>query len=662
MNIVMVIYYKTRGLSIKMGLGVFQKIIKNHLIEGEMVPGKTVGIKIDQNLIHDGTGMMVYLEFEALGVPRIKTETAVCYIDHGLLQDGYMNSDNHRFLKTSSSKYGSYFSLPGNGICHQVHLERFSIPGNTLLGADSHTPTCGGIGMLSIGAGGLDIALSMSGEPFRFEMPKVINIIFKGKLNPFVSAKDIILFLLQKLTVKGGIKKVFEYSGTGVQSLGVTERATIANMGAELGATTSIFPSDQVTYRFMQYQNREKDWTLLKADSDASYDQKIEIDLNSLEPLIAQPHLPDKVVKIRDIAGKKVDQIAIGGCTNSSLKDLLKVAIMLRGKIIHPDVEVALNVGSKQVLRELDKMMALEWLLSAGVRILEVGCGPCIGMGFSPPTNGVSLRTYNRNFLGRSGTKSAQVYLISPESAAAAAITGVITDPRDLGLESIDEILLLEEKSIIDDSMILSPSIEPEKVEIIKGPNIVSLPMNAPLNDEIKTKIQLKLEDNITTDDITPGGTKVLPLRSNLPKSSEYTFVSIDSDFFSRMKKEGKGIIIGGYNYGQGSAREMAAFACMYLGVKAIIVKSFSRIHRDNLINCGVLPLIFERVEDYDKLEQGDLLEIKVKNLESNIINIKNKTKKFIFMAKHELTSREKEIIKAGGALPYYRNKKSKED
>jgi len=643
-----------------MGLGIFQKIIKNHLVEGKMKSGESIGIKIDQNLIHDGTGMLVYLELESMGITKIQTETSVCYIDHGLLQNGFMNADNYRFLQSASSKYGAYFSRPGNGICHQVHLERFAKPGQILLGADSHTPTSGAAGMIAIGGGGLDIALVMSGEPFRLRMPEIVNIVLKGKLNLFVSAKDIILYLLKKLTAKGGISKVFEYSGSGLENLNISQRATIANMGTELGALTSIFPSDNMVFKFMQYQNRERDWISIEADKDLVYDQTIEIDLETLEPLIAQPHSPDKVVKVKDIAGKRVGQVAIGSCTNSSFEDLMKVATMLKGKKIHPNTEVALNPGSMQVLREITKNGALDWLLSAGVRILEVGCGPCIGMGFSPATNGISLRTYNRNFIGRSGTKSAQVYLVSPETAVAAAITGMITDPRDLGLDLPK--ISVEGKCVTDDSMILSPSIEPEKVEIIRGPNIVSLPMNAPLNDEIKTKIQLKLEDNITTDDITPGGTKVLPLRSNLPKSSEYTFVSIDSDFFSRMKKEGKGIIIGGYNYGQGSAREMAAFACMYLGVKAIIVKSFSRIHRDNLINSGVLPLIFERVEDYDKLEQGDLLEIKVKNLESNIINIKNKTKKFVFMAKHELTNREKEIIKAGGALPYYRNKKSKED
>lgn len=643
-----------------MGLGIFQKIIKSHLVDGKMILGETMGIKIDQNLIHDGTGMLVYLELESMGITRIQTETAVCYIDHGLLQNGFTNADNHKFLKSASFKYGVYFSRPGNGICHQLHLERFAKPGQILLGADSHTPTSGAVGMIAIGVGGLDIALAMSGEPFRFRMPKIVNIVLKGKLSSFVSSKDIILYLLKKLTVKGGVSKVFEYSGSGLDNLNISQRATIANMGTELGALTSIFPSDHMVFKFIQYQNRERDWIPIEADKDSVYDQTIEIDLGTLEPLIAQPHSPDNVVKIKEISGKKVDQVAIGSCTNSSFKDLMKVALILKGRKIHPNVDIALNPGSRQVLIELTKVGALDWLLSAGVRILEVGCGPCIGMGFSPSSNGVSLRTYNRNFLGRSGTKSAQVYLVSPESAAAAAITGVITDPRDLGLELPE--ITIEEKCITDDSMILSPSIELEKVKIIKGPNIVSLPLKEPLEEKIEADIQLKLRDNITTDDILPGGAEVLPLRANLPRSADYAFISLDSEFVSRMKKKGKGILVGGLNYGQGSSREMAAFVCMYLGIKVIITKSFARIHRNNLINSGVLPLIFERLEDYDRLEQGDLLEIKVENLESNIINIKNKTKKFVFMVKHDLTNREKQIIKAGGALPYYRNKRSKED
>ena len=639
-----------------MGLGVFQKIIKKHLLDGKLTPGETIGIRIDQTLTQDATGTMVYLEFETLGIPKVKTETSVSYVDHNLLQNGFMNADDHKFLQSFASKYGIYFSRPGNGICHQVHLERFAIPGKTLLGSDSHTPTCGGIGMVSIGVGGLDVALAMAGKPFYIKMPQIVNVIIKGKLKPFVSAKDIILFLLKQLTVKGGVNKVFEFSGSGVSTLNVTERATITNMGAELGATTSIFPSDDITYKFMKLQNRERDWVKIYADKDAVYDQTIEIDLDTLEPLIAQPHLPDNVVKIKEISGIKVDQIAIGGCTNSSFEDLMKVALILKGKKIHPEVNVAINPGSRQVLREIEKNGALEWLLSAGVRILEIGCGPCIGMGFSPSTNGVSLRTYNRNFLGRSGTKSAKVYLVSPESAAAAAITGFITDPRDLGLEPLK--IEIEEKIDTNDSMILSPSVEPEKVKIIKGPNIYSLPLKDHLENKIEAKIELKVGDNITTDDIIPAGANVLPLRSNLPKISEHTFELIDSKFVSRMKKEGKGIIIGGVNYGQGSSREHAALTIMYLGIKMVIVKSFARIHRSNLINCGILPLTFVNENDFDKLRQDDILELIINDLNSNIMEVRNKTKNIVFLVKHDLNNREKDIVKAGGILPYYRSKK----
>lgn len=638
-----------------MGLGVFQKIVKNHLIEGKMVSGETIGIRIDQTLTQDSTGTMAYLEFEALGIPKIKAEISVSYVDHNLLQNGFMNADDHIFLQTSASKYGAYFSRPGNGICHQVHLERFAIPGKTLLGSDSHTPTCGGIGMVAIGAGGLDVALAMAGKPFYIKMPQIVNVVVKGKLRHFVSAKDIILYLLKQLSVRGGVNKVFEFSGSGVGTLSVSERATITNMGAELGTTTSIFPSDDLTYKFMKLQNRGRDWIEISADKDAVYDQTIEIDLDSLEPLIAQPHSPDNVVRVKDIAGIKVDQVAIGGCTNSSIEDLTKIALILKGKKIHSEVSVAMNPGSRQVLVELEKRGLLEYLLSAGVRVLEVGCGPCIGMGFSPPTNGVSLRTYNRNFLGRSGTKSAQVYLVSPESAAAAAITGVITDPRDLGLKPLP--LEIEDKYITNDSMILFPFVEPEKVKVIKGPNIHSLPLKNPLENEIKAKIQLKLGDNITTDDIIPAGANILPLRSNIPKISEHTFKAIDPEFVSRMKKEKGGIIIGGINYGQGSSREHAAFTVMYLGIKAIIVKSFARIHRGNLINCGILPLTFKDEKDFNRLEQSDILELKVGDLKSDIIEIKNDKKNFIFKVKHNLNRREKEIIKVGGILPYYRSK-----
>jgi len=639
-----------------MGLGIFQKIIKSHLIEGEIIAGKSIGIKIDQTLTQDTTGTMVYLEFEAFGIPQVKTELSVSYVDHNLLQNGYKNADDHRFIQSSASKYGAYFSRPGNGICHQLHLERFSVPGKTLLGSDSHTPTSGGIGMVAIGAGGLDVALAMAGNPFYLKMPQVVNVILTGKLKSFVSAKDIILFLLKKLSVKSGINKVFEFTGSGLRSLSVSERATITNMGAELGATTSIFPSDNMAYEFMKLQKRESDWVEIIADKDAIYDQSFEINLDSLEPMIAQPHSPDNVVKIRDIAGIKVDQVAIGSCTNSSLSDLMKVASMLKGRRIHPEVSVALNPGSRQVVRELARRGALDWLLSAGVRILEMGCGPCIGIGFSPRSKGVSLRTFNRNFLGRSGTKDAQVYLVSPESAVAAAITGKITDPRDLGIEypEID----VDKPFIIDDSMIIPPSKHPDRIKIEKGPNIISIPLKSSLSNYIQAKVQLKLGNNISTDDILPAGTEIMSLRSNLPKISEYTFHYVNPDFFQRMKKEKTGIIVGGNNYGQGSSREHAALVVMYLGIQTIIVKSFARIHRDNLINSGILPLIFKNEEDFNKIEQGDMLAFETNHLKSFNIQIKNISKNFVFEALHDLNEREKTIVGAGGILPYYKNKK----
>jgi len=639
-----------------MGLGVFQKIIKSHLIEGEMIAGKSIGIKIDQTLTQDTTGTMVYLEFEAFGIPQVKTELSVSYVDHNLLQNGYKNADDHRFIQSSASKYGAYFSRPGNGICHQLHLERFSVPGKTLLGSDSHTPTSGGIGMIAIGAGGLDVALAMAGNPFYMKMPQIVNVILTGKLKPFVSAKDIILYLLKKMSVKGGINKVFEFTGSGLRSLSVSERATITNMGAELGATTSIFPSDGETHKFMKLQNRESDWVEIVADKDAMYDRRIEIILDSLEPMAAQPHSPDNVVKIRDISGMKVDQVAIGSCTNSSLSDLVKVAQMLKGRKIHPEVSVALNPGSRQVVRELVRRGAFDWLLSAGVRILEMGCGPCVGIGFSPRSKGVSLRTFNRNFSGRSGTEDAQVYLVSPESAVAAAITGKITDPRDLGIEypEID----IDKPLIIDDSMIILPSKHPDRVKIEKGPNIISIPLKSSLSNYIQAKVQLKLDNNISTDDILPAGTEIMSLRSNLPKISEYTFRYVNPDFFQIMKKEKTGIIVGGNNYGQGSSREHAALVVMYLGIQAIIVKSFARIHRDNLINSGILPLIFKNEEDFNKIEQGDMLAFETNHLKSSNIQIKNISKNFVFEALHDLNEREKTIVGAGGILPYYQSKK----
>jgi aconitate hydratase len=641
-----------------MALGVFQKIIKNNLTEGNIDDNGNIGVKIDQTLTQDATGTLVYLEFEALGIPKIKTELSASYVDHNLIQNGFMGADDHMFLQTSANKYGSYFSRPGNGICHRVHLERFAIPGKILLGSDSHTPTCGGIGMIAIGVGGLDVALAMAGEPFYFKMPKIVNVILKGKLKSFVSAKDIILLLLKEFGVKGGVNKVFEFSGDGVRTLSVSERATITNMGAELGATTSIFPSDQNTFEFMKLQKREGQWVEIFADKNAVYDQSFEINLDKLEPMVAKPHSPDNVAKVKDVSGIKVDQIAVGGCTNSSIEDIAKVALILKDKTIHPNVSMAWNPGSRQVLLELEKRGLLKYLISAGVRILEAGCGPCIGMGYSPPTDGVSLRTYNRNFLGRCNTKTAKVYLVSPEVAAASAINGVITDPRELGIYLNLEEYNLEENYFINDNMIIPPSKNPEKVEIKKGPNIQSLPIKEPLEKNIKTKIQLKVGDNITTDDIIPAGSDILPFRSNLPKISEYTFRNIDKTFVNRMKKEKSGIIIGGYNYGQGSSREHAALNIMYLGIKIVIAKSFARIHRSNLINFGILPLIFKNEEDYNKCNLGDILALNVDILKESDFKIYNTTKNISFEVFDDLNKREKIIVDAGGILPFHRNKK----
>jgi len=640
-----------------LGLGVFKKIIKSHLVDGKMEPGSPISIRIDQTLTQDATGTMVYLEFEALGLKRVKTELSVSYVDHNLLQNGFMNADDHKFLQTSAFKYGVYFSRPGNGICHQLHLERFSIPGKTLLGSDSHTPTAGGIGMVAIGAGGLDVALAMAGEPYNLIMPEIVKVNLKGRLMPFVSAKDIILKLLQILTVKGGVNKVFEYTGSALRYLGVAERATITNMGTELGATTSIFPSDDIAYRFMSAQCRERDWSEILPDEDAEYDGEIVIDLEELEPMIAQPHSPDNVVKVREVEGRKVDQVAIGSCTNSSFKDLMKVALMLKGRRVHPDVSVALNPGSRQVMLELQKNGALQWILSAGVRVLEMGCGPCIGMGFSPPTNGVSLRTYNRNFYGRSGTKSASVYLVSPETAVASAIMGVITDPRHLGMQPI--VVQEPEKYVIDDSMIIPPSPDPESVEVVKGPNIVSLELRGEMEDTIDAEVLIKVGDNITTDHIMPAGANILPLRSNLPEISKHVFEPVDPEFYARAKQKNGGVIVGGENYGQGSSREHAALAPMYLGVKAVMAVSFARIHKANLVNAGIIPMLIDR-EVYEKIQQGDRIRIKV-DFDRDSLQVEDLSKSFEFEAKIDLSERDRELIKAGGILPFYKKKLSGE-
>lgn len=636
-----------------MAMNITQKVIKKHLVSGNMVAGEKIAIKMDQTLTQDATGTMAYLQFEALGVPRVKTKLSVSYVDHNTLQTDFMNMDDHRFLQSIAAKYGIYFSRPGNGICHQVHLERFGIPGQTLIGSDSHTPTCGGLGMIAIGAGGLDVALAMGGDPFYLSMPKVVFVKLTGKLQPWVSAKDIILELLRRLTVKGGVGKVIEYSGEGIKSLSVPERATITNMGAELGATTSIFPSDEITRAFLKAQKREKAWIKLEADAKATYDEVVELDLNKLEPMIAKPHNPDNVVTVKELEGTPVQQVAIGSCTNSSYRDMMTVASILKGKTIPPDVSLVIAPGSKQVLEMITRNGGLTSMISAGARILESACGPCIGMGNAPSTKAVSIRTFNRNFEGRSGTKDALVYLTSPEVAAAAALKGVITDPRKLGKKPPN--IAVPKTFIVDDNMVILP-LPPKKaasVEIIRGPNIKPLPEFKPLPSMIQGKVLIKVGDNITTDHIMPAGAKILPLRSNIPAMAEHVFAPIDSAFPKRAKEMGGGFIIGGANYGQGSSREHAALAPMYLGVKAVITKSFARIHLANLINFGILPLTFVSESDYDKLEQGDELELDVSGLNGKNLKLKNKTKGVDVDVKHPLVGRDIEIIKAGGSLGF---------
>jgi aconitate hydratase len=638
----------------KKALTVTEKIIKNHILEGEMKKGEKLALRIDQTLTQDATGTMAYLQFEALDVPKVKTELSVSYVDHNMLQNGYRNADDHVFLQTLAAKHGIVFSRPGNGICHQLHLERFGAPGKTLIGSDSHTPTSGGLGMLAMGAGGLDVALAMAGESFWITMPEIVEVHLTGELQPFVSAKDVILELLRILTVKGGVGKVMEFTGPGIETLSVPERATITNMGAELGATTSLFPSDEKTRLFLRGQAREFHWVELKADEGAKYDQTIEINLTELEPMIAQPHMPDRVVKVKDLAGKKVDQVVIGSCTNSSYKDISTAAQMLSDSKIHPEVSMGLLPGSKQVLKKLVYTEELDSLLSSGVRVLEASCGACIGMGFSPGTDAVSLRTFNRNFLGRSGTKSAGVFLCSPEVAVASAITGVITDPRTLDLEipEVDENPDFE----IDDSMLLAPSPEPETITVKRGPNIAPLPKNTPMPDNFSAAVSIKVEDDITTDHIMPAGAEILPLRSNVPKISEYVFSVIDTEFPARAKALGKSVIVGGENYGQGSSREHAALAPMYLGIKVVLVKSFARIHLANLINFGILPLTFDNPSDYDSIDQGDDIEINLAGIEKGSIQVVNKTKSKTYKANHALSDREIAIIRDGGMIEFVKN------
>lgn len=635
-----------------MGNNLVQKILKDHLISGEMTAGKEIAIRIDQTLTQDATGTMAYLQFEAMNIQQVKTKLSVSYVDHNTLQTGFENADDHKFLQTVAAKHGIYFSRPGNGICHQVNLERFGIPGNTLLGSDSHTPTGGGIGMIAIGAGGLDVAVAMAGGPFYLNMPEVVQVELTGRLSPWVSAKDIILEVLRILSVKGGVGKIIEYTGSGVMTLSVPERATITNMGAELGATTSIFPSDEITKEFLTAQGRADQWKELKADPDAVYDQTITIDLTSLEPLAAQPHSPDNVAKIRDIGPIKIDQVAIGSCTNSSYTDLMKVAAILKGKKIHPETSLVISPGSKQVLEMLVRNGALADIIASGARILECTCGPCIGMGQSPCSKANSVRTFNRNFEGRSGTKDAQVFLASPEVAVAAALRGVLTDPRDLGeYPTVKQ----PEQFLIDDSMIIAPAENPEEITVVRGPNIKTLPIAKELPDKLTEEVLLKVTDNITTDHIMPAGAKILPLRSNIPAISQHVFAAVDPTFAQRALEKGSGIIVGGQNYGQGSSREHAALAPMFLGIKAVIAKSFARIHKANLVNFGILPLTFTVEADYDQISQGDQLEILnlKEQLNQEVITVTNKTKGTSFTVQNYLTARQKAIIKAGGLLNF---------
>ena len=640
-----------------MGYTIAQKIIKAHLLSGEMTVGSDIGLKIDQTLTQDATGTMAYLEFEAMGVPRVKTEKSVAYIDHNTLQTGFENADDHRFIQTVTKKHGIYFSRPGNGICHQVHLERFGIPGKTLIGSDSHTPTNGGIGMLAMGAGGLDVAVAMGGGAYHITMPKMVRINLTGQLQDWVSAKDVILEVLRLLTVKGGVGKIIEYGGPGVATLTVPERATITNMGAELGATTSIFPSDDVTRGFLKAQEREEDWVELKADDDAVYDEVYEINLSELKPLAACPHSPDNIKSIDEIGAKKVDQVCIGSCTNSSYLDLMRVAAILKGKTVHPDVSLSIAPGSKQVFNMLAQNGALADLIAAGARILESACGPCIGMGQSPNTDGVSLRTFNRNFEGRSGTASGQVYLVSPETDAVSALTGVFTNPQTLG-EKVD--IAQPEHFLINDNMVEPPAPveEMDKVEVLRGPNIKEFPTTRALEDTITAKALLKVGDNITTDHIMPAGAKILPYRSNIPYLSNFCFAVCDEKFPERCRKEGPSIIIGGSNYGQGSSREHAALVPLYLGVKAVVAKSFARIHCANLANAGILPFTFKNESDYDTIDQMDELELP--DIRSAIANgskviLKNKTKGTEIELEPVLTERQRDLVLAGGLLNYTR-------
>jgi aconitate hydratase len=638
----------------KMGMTIAEKILKAHLVDGEMVKGQEIGLKIDQTLTQDATGTMAYLQFEAMGVDQVKTERSVAYIDHNTLQSGFENADDHKYIGTVAKKHGIYYSKAGNGICHQVHLERFGAPGKTLIGSDSHTPTGGGIGMLAFGAGGLDVAVAMGGGAYYIPMPKMVRVTLTGKLQPWVAAKDIILDVLRQMTVKGGVGKIIEYAGEGVATLSVPERATITNMGAELGATTSIFPSDEVTKSFLEAQGRGDVYVPLSSDPDAEYDEEYTVDLNALVPLAAMPHMPDNVKPVSEIGAIKVNQCCIGSCTNSSYYDMMKVAAILKGKTVHPDVSLTISPGSKQVFDMLAKNGALSDIIAAGARILECACGPCIGMGQSPESGGVSLRTFNRNFEGRSGTQDAQIYLVSPEVAAASALAGVLVDPRTLGEAPVIE---MPEHFDINDNMIVKPAEDPETVEVRRGPNIKPFPLGKALEDSYTGKIVLKTEDNITTDHILPAGAKLLPYRSNIPYYSNYCFINVDPKFPARCQEKGGGVIVGGANYGQGSSREHAALVPLYLGVRAVLAKSFARIHKANLVNSGILPLTFADPADYDKVRLNDSIqlphiadEIREGGQVTVVVN------GYTFKADCEVSDRQRGALLAGGTLNFAKN------
>lgn len=645
-----------------MGRNIVEKILDKHLVEGELVAGTTAGIRIDRTLTQDSTGTMAYLQLEAMGIDKVKTKRSVAYIDHNMLQQGFENADDHKYIQTVANKFGIYFSKPGNGICHQVNLERFSVPGDTLLGSDSHTPTAGGVGMLAIGAGGLDVALAMAGEPYYIKVPKVIKVNLRGKLNPMVTSKDIILEVLKRQTVKGGVGKVYEYGGPGLANLSVPQRATITNMGAELGATTSIFPSDDKTREYFIAEDRLEDWVELVADPDASYDEVIDIDLDQLVPMVAAPHSPDNIKSCKEVGRIKVDQVAIGSCTNSSYEDLMKVSRILKGRKVADHVSLVIAPGSRQVMEMIARNGALADIISSGARILENSCGPCIGMGQSPGTDAISIRTFNRNFYGRSGTNSAQVYLASPELAAVSAIYGCLMDPRDADFD-IDFSDIHVDHFLIDDSMIIRPDQDPRNMEVVRGPNIKPFPLNTKLTDSLEGRIIIKTEDNITTDHIMPSNAKLLPYRSNIPHLANFCFSTIDEDFAKRAKENKGGFIVGGDNYGQGSSREHAALAPLYLGIKGVIAKSFARIHKANLINSGIIPMEFENLDDYDKIDQMDVLTIDniYQGLKDGRLEVKDEEKNISFFVKANFNNKEIDMLMAGGKLNSIKMRNSKE-